>query len=189
MKSNYCSKRRVLPWVALLVAQAVFVSAFAADTSENKGQLSSSDYRFAKEAARGGMFEVQLGNIAASNSRNASVQQFGQKMVADHGKAGQELSQIATRKGATLPSDLSAKEQREVDRLQKLNGAEFDKAYMASMVRAHKADEKAFKKASEEVQDPDLKAFAANTLMIVQSHLKMAEDLENSVKSELSQNP
>jgi putative membrane protein len=60
---------------------------------------------------------------------------------------------------------------------------------MASMVRAHKADEKAFKKASEEVQDPDLKAFAANTLMIVQSHLKMAEDLENSVKSELSQNP
>jgi len=50
------------------------------------------------------------------------------------------------------------------------------------MVRNHKADEKEFKHAAEDVQDPDLKAFAATMLMVVQAHLKMAEDLEECMK-------
>jgi putative membrane protein len=189
MKTNYCTKRRILPWVALLLAQAVWVSAYAADTDENRGQLSAADYKFAREAARGGIYEVNLGNMAAVNSRNSAVQQFGQRMARDHGKAGQDLAQIVSRKGGSLPSDPSSKQQREVDRLQKLSGHEFDRAYMAEMVRCHKADEKAFKKASEEVQDPDLKSFAATTLTTVRDHLKMAQELDENVGRELSQNP
>jgi putative membrane protein len=187
MKTNH-RKLSVLPALAMLVAQMAFVTAQAADANENPGQLSAADYKFAKEAACGGMFEVQLGNMAASNSKNNQVQEFGLRMVKDHGKAGQDLTQIASNKGATLPSQLSSRQQREVDRLAKLSGPEFDKAYMSCMVKAHKADEKAFKKASEDVKDPDLKAFAANTLTIVQDHLKMAEDLEQSVKNQLSLN-
>jgi len=165
------------------------VSASAADVNDNPGQFSSSDYKFAKEAARGGMFEVNLGNMAAANSKNTAVQQFGQHMVADHGKAGHDLEQIASRKGASLPSQLTTRQQREVDHLAKLSGPEFDRAYTSLMVKAHKADEKAFKKESEEAQDPDLKNFAATTLTMVQEHLKMAQDLEGSVKNELSSNP
>ena len=173
---------------AMVIAQVVAVSAYAADTDENHGQFSASDYKFAREAAAGGMFEVNLGNVAVGKASNTSVQQFGQHMVQDHGKAGQDLAQIATRKGATLPSELPAKKQREVDRLSKLSGPDFDKAYISCMVKAHKADEKAFKKASEDVQDPDLKAFATSTLTIVQSHLKMAEDLDASLKHQMSSN-
>ncbi|MGD0815628.1 MAG: DUF4142 domain-containing protein [Verrucomicrobiota bacterium] len=178
----------VAPFLAIMFTQMAIVSSYAADTENDHGSLSGSDYKFAKEASCGGMLEVNLGNLAAANSSNTQVQQFGQQMVRDHGKAGQDLGQIATRKGASLPTELPARHQKEVDRLTKLNGPEFDKAYMALMVTAHKADEKAFKKASEEAQDPDLKAFAANTLTMVQDHLKMAEDLEATVKHELSVN-
>jgi putative membrane protein len=172
----------------MLVAQVAFVSAYAADANDNPGQLSSSDYKFAREAARGGMFEVNLGNVAIANSKNTEVQQFGQQMVKDHGAAGQKLQGIASQKGATLPTQLTEKQQKEVDKLTKLSGPEFDKAYLSCMIRAHKADERAFKKASEDIQDPDLKAFAADTLNIVRDHLKMAEDLDVSVKKELSVN-
>ena len=188
MKTNYHIRSRVLPCLALIMAQVAVVSSYAADTEDNRGSLSASDYKFAREAACGGMLEVNLGNIAAANSSNTAVQQFGQHMVKDHGKAGQDLAQIATQKGATLPSQLTTRQQKEVDRLTKLSGPEFDKAYTSLMVKAHKADEKAFKKASEDAQDGDIKAFAANTLTMVQDHLKMAEDLENSVKHELSMN-
>ena len=134
------------------------------------------------------MLEVNLGHMAADNSHNPAVQQFGQRMVADHGKAGQNLQQIAATKGASLPAQLTAKQQKEVDRLAQLSGPDFDKAYIGMMVKCHKADEKLFKRASEDAQDPDLKAFAASTLAIVQEHLKMAEDLENTVKHQLSMN-
>ena len=109
-------------------------------------------------------------------------------MVKDHGQAGQNLQKIATQKEATLPADLSSHQQREVDRLAKLSGPEFDKAYVSAMVKAHKADEKAFRKAADEVQDSDLKGFVAATLPMIQEHLKMAQNLDNSVKNEVSVN-
>lgn len=189
MKMNSLTKHCVITCVTLLAAQFMTVSAFAADSeTDNRGQLSSSDYKFAKEAATGGMFEVQAGNVAASNSGNSAVQQFGQRMVNDHGKAGQQLAQIAAQKGATLPTTITTKQQKELDKLSKLKGTHFDKDYMAEMVKAHKADEKLFKRASEDIKDPDLKAWATTTLSMVQNHLKMAEDLDATVKHELSMN-
>ena len=186
MKIHYYKTFRVLPCAALIIAQAAQVSAYASDTTENRGQLSAADYKFARAAACGGAMEVSLGKLAAEKSANVAVQQFGQRMVTDHGKAGQELEQIASRKGATLPTQPSAWHQKEIDRLGKLSGAEFDKTYVNLMVRDHKADEKEFKRASEHVQDPELKAFAASTLTVVQDHLKMAEDLASTIKHEVT---
>src|SRR5271170_4576949 len=60
------------------------------DSADAPGQLTPSDYKFAKEAARGGLMEVNLGKIAAQKSANPVVQQFGQRMVTDHGKAGDQ---------------------------------------------------------------------------------------------------
>jgi putative membrane protein len=189
MKTKYNKTFRILPCLAMVVAQFALISAYAADEpGDNRGQIPASDYKFVKEAACGGMLEVKLGNMAAAVSKNTAVQQFGQRMANDHGKAGQDLAQIAFHKGATLPTELAPKKQKEVDHLATLSGPEFDKAYLNLMVKCHKADEKAFKKASEDLQDPDLKAFAATTLPMVQDHLKMAQDLDESVHHELSMN-
>lgn len=188
MNTNYHRTFRVLPCLAMIVTQMALVSAYAADTEENRGQISAADYKFVKAAACGGMLEVNLGNVAAANSRNPAVQQFGERMAKEHSKAGQDLAQIVSRKGGALPTELTGKQQKEVDRLSKLSGREFDKAYVSFMVKCHKMDEREFKKASEDLQDPDLKSFAATTLTMVQDHLKAAQDLEQSVKNELSLN-
>src|SRR4051812_45963075 len=71
------------------------------DFRHNPGQLSASDYKFAVKAAEGGMMEVKLGEIASQKSSNPEVKKFGERMVQDHGKAGKELEQIASQKGAT----------------------------------------------------------------------------------------
>jgi putative membrane protein len=188
MKTNYRTTYRILPCLAMMVTQFALVSIYAADTSENRGEFSAADYKFAKAAACGGMLEVNLGNLATASSRNPAVQQFGERMAKDHGKAGQDLAQIALRKGASLPTELTPRQQKEVDRLTKLSGPEFDKAYVSFMVKCHKTDEKEFKRASDEVQDPDLKSFAETKLPMVQDHLKAAQDLDQSIKGEVSLN-
>jgi putative membrane protein len=186
MNTNYRNRCLVLSCLVLGFAQAAPVSVFAAEANEIRGQLSAADYKFAKAAASGGMMEVSLGKLAADKSLNPAVRQFGQRMVTDHGKVGQDLAKIASSKGASLPSEPTAVQQKETERLVKLTGPEFDKAYVTLMVRDHKADQKEFKRASEDTQDPELKAFAATTLTVIQDHLKIAEDLAESLKHEVS---
>jgi putative membrane protein len=179
--------RLTLGLAMLTIGQYTISSAQSADFSENRGLFSPADYKFAVAAAQGGAFEVALGNLA-QKSTDLSVKEFGQKMVDDHGKAGRQLADLAGRKDATLPAGPSEAHQKEVDRLGLLTGPDFDRAYVALMVRAHKTDLKAFKHAAEDAHDADLKAFAAGMVPIVQDHLSMAETLDGNLKSGVSMN-
>src|SRR5579872_617760 len=83
-------------------------------------QLSKADMNFMKEAAEGGMAEVELGKLAQQNAQSDQVNQFGQRMVTDHSNANQQLTSIASSKGMTLPSQLDKKQEQLQDRLSKL---------------------------------------------------------------------
>src|SRR5258708_37573775 len=65
---------------------------------------SPNDRDFAVKAAQGGMTEVALGNLAQQQGFSLKVKDFGKKLSTDHTKANDELMQIASREGITLPS-------------------------------------------------------------------------------------
>lgn len=184
MKTHNLVRFLGIPALALcsLLAVGNLTSANAAE--ENRGQLSNSDYKFAIAATRANNAEVELGQLAAQKASDPAVRQFAERMVQDHSKASQQLNQILSQKGVTVPTETSSSEQREVDRLQKYTGADFDKAYIDHMIRDHKKDVKEFEHASQKAEDSDLKAFAANTLPVLQDHLRMAQDLSGTVKAE-----
>ncbi len=148
----------------------------------NRANRLTADTNFIQKAAQGGQAEVELGRLAAERASSPAVKQFGQKMVDDHGRANDELKSIAENKGVTLPTTLDAKDQRTKDELSKLSGAEFDRAYMEDMVKDHKADISEFRRESERGTDPEVKAFAAKTLPVLEQHLKLAESAESQVK-------
>ena len=131
------------------------------DQSSNSANRMGSDQAFVTKAAHGGMAEVKLGELATQKASNADVKAFGQRMVDDHSKANDELKQIASRKGITLPTDIDASHQAKYDQLSKLSGAEFDRAYMKDMVADHKEDVSEFRRESEHGSDPDVKAWAS----------------------------
>jgi putative membrane protein len=138
--------------------------------------------KFAKEAAEGGMAEVQMGKLAADKGTDSDVKSFGQKMVDDHSKANDELKSLAAKKGIALPQDLSKKHKSTQDKLSKLSGAKFDKAYMKDMVDDHEKDVKAFRKQAKEGSDADIKAFAEKTLPTLESHLDLAKSTYKKLK-------
>src|ERR1700746_3382597 len=80
------------------------------DPRDNQGSLTASDDKFVKDAAEGGLAEVELGKLAAEKGASTDVKAFGQRMVTDHSKANDELKQIAGAKGVDLPTELSAKD-------------------------------------------------------------------------------
>ncbi|MEJ1237930.1 DUF4142 domain-containing protein [Chryseolinea sp. T2] len=153
---------------------------------ENKEKLGKSDAGddadFAVAAADGGMLEVQLGQLALKNASSQQVKQFAQQMVDDHGKGGVQLKALAEGKGISLPTVLSDKNQKIVDDLSLKTGVEFDKEYAKLMVDDHRKDVDAFRKESEKGNDPELKAWAGETLPMLEHHLQMAESNHKSLQ-------
>ena len=147
----------------------------------SSSKLGSSDKKFVMDAAVGGMEEVQVGQIAAQKASDPDVKNFGQHMVDDHTKANDQLKQVASQKGITVPSSLPASKQKDVDKLNKLSGAAFDKAYVSMMVKDHKKDISDFQKESKSGKDSDVKGFASNTLPTLQDHLKMIQDISTKM--------
>ena len=144
--------------------------------------LSDADKDFVMKAAQGGMAEVTTGQLAASKAANADVKAFGNRMVNDHGKANDELKQLATNKGLSLPADTDADHKKKADELSAKSGKAFDKAYMDAMVKDHEHDVAEFDKESKSAQDPDLKNWVTKTLPTLQDHLKMAKQTAAKVK-------
>jgi putative membrane protein len=153
----------------------------ASATSKSSTRSATPDVHFAKEAAQGGMAEVKLGQLAQEKGSSDTVKTFGKRMVDDHSKAGDKLKEVASHESITLPSDLSAKDQATYDRLSKLNGAAFDRAYARDMVKDHETDVAAFQKEADAGKNDSLKSFASETLPTLQDHLKQAKEMMKTV--------
>src|SRR4051794_5483653 len=135
-KSLYRPALRLFSVVGLLAAPYVW----AQDTNTPhmdtgaKKMMKSADTGFALKAAQGGLAEVKMGQLAQEKASNPDVKAFGQQMVDDHTKANDELKTLAQGQSMNLPADVDAKHQAKYDKLSKLSGADFDKAYVKDMV-------------------------------------------------------
>jgi putative membrane protein len=69
------------------------------------------DKKFAKDAALGGMAEVELGKLATQKASRDDIKQFGQKMVDDHTKANDQLKELASKENIPIPDALDSKHQ------------------------------------------------------------------------------
>lgn len=145
-------------------------------------QMNEQDRTFANDAAKGGMMEVMVGNLAAGKATNAKVKSLAEMMVRDHSKANDELKSWATGAAFTLPSAVDDNQKKEHDDLQARSGAEFDRAYADMMVRHHTETIEKFKQQASGGSDSSLKAFAEKTLPTLEHHLMEAQAARDAVK-------
>ena len=142
------------------------------------GLVSPEDRVFLKSALEGGMFEVQLGQLALQKSNNADVKAFAQKMVDDHTKMGDQMKTMAEQIGVKLPKEISKKDHATMAKLQALSGEEFDKAYMEDMVKGHKTDLNEFQIEADGGSSPPVKDVANRGAQLISQHLQMAEQID-----------
>jgi putative membrane protein len=153
-----------------------------------KAKTTVSDAHFVKEAAQGGMAEVKLGQLAQEKGASESVKKFGKRMEDDHSKANDKLKEAASKENIPVPSDIGAKNQANYDRLSKLSGAAFDRAYANDMVKDHQTDVAAFQKEANAGKNDSIKRFASETLPTLQDHLKEAKEMQKSVTASHTRN-
>jgi putative membrane protein len=144
----------------------------AADAKMSGGQLDSQDRDFMMTAAKGGMMEVHMGQMAAKQGQSADVKRLGNLMVADHTKANNQLMSLAGTKGVKLDTR---------HKMTKLSGDKFDQEWLAQMVTDHQKTIAAFQMEAKGGKDADVKGWAAKTLPTLKGHLKMVQDAQGKV--------
>jgi putative membrane protein len=157
------------------------------DTTTNTAQtggiaVAEDDSKFATNAANGGLAEVALGKLALTKTTNASIKDFANMMVTDHGKANDELMALAKAKNITLPATVDEDHQKKMDDLTKKSGKDFDKAYVDAMVDGHNKTLDLMNNEAKDGKDAELKAFAAKTAPIVKMHLDAIKKIQDSMK-------
>jgi len=165
--------------------------------------ISAGDRDFVEDMAIGGMAEVELGRMAMERGASPEVKRFGDMMVKDHSKAGNELKQVAMQHSIPMPAGLDQKHQDLKTTLSNLRGAEFDREYMKAMVDGHedvvdrlqtRASEDRFGDDKGEVKpersdnpvEGALNQWAAKALPTVRHHLDEAKRINDGLARTLT---
>jgi putative membrane protein len=156
----------VIGWSSLVLAQ-----------QKGKEKKVVPDSRFMMYAAADGLFHVEAGKLGVQQGSSEGVKKFAQHAIEHHSQINDELMQLAKTKGVKLPTKIYKKERERLDKLAKLSGPAFDKAYLEMEIKDHSRDLSRFQKEAKDGKDPDVKAWAAKIVPTIEEHLKMARDL------------
>jgi len=137
-------------------------------------QLDMKDKNFMVEAAKGGLMEVEMGKMAQAQGQSSEVKNIGKTMVTDHSKANSELMALASKKGVQIAKTA---------KMEKMDSANFDQAYLQQMVKDHEKDVAAFEREASGGVDPEVKSFAGKTLPTLKKHLTMVKSAQGKVAS------
>lgn len=155
----------------LLVTPAMGRRASAPATGERQ---------FLMKAAHINIAEVKTGELAQTRAVNAQVRDYAQMMIEDHSSANNQLKRLAANEGFRLPNDTDRKHKAVANRLARLSGAPFDRAYMNAMVKGHQEAIMLFRQQARNGRDPDVRRWAATMLPGLQKHLQLARRLATS---------
>jgi putative membrane protein len=165
--------------VAVAFAAPVLAQSVPEKTGVNTALgISPSTQDFATEAANSDMLEIESSKLVAAKG-DAKDKAFADQMIKDHTATSTELRDLVNRGKVQvkLPATMDKAHAAKLDRLNRLNGTDFSKAYEDLQVSAHKDAVALFARYAKSGDNADLNGFAAKTLPLLREHLKMAEDL------------
>lgn len=169
----------------------------AAGTSGNG--VASGDVSFVRDVSDLNNQEIELSRLAAERSSNAEVKKFAQMTISDHTAAGDKLSSIVSQNSIdNSPKDRDVNKTNDLRaKLDQKQGADFDKAYIDTMIDGHdkllsKLESRVDKdknnkdavvpEKSDNAVTRSLNQWAADTYPTAKAHRDQAKSLKDTLK-------
>lgn len=149
-------------------------------TSPTTGSLNTVDKQYLVSIGRGSLYEQALSQAAVRQATNSQVKQYAQKLVDEHEQANQEFQQLAQAKGVTPPPSMDARSQTRLNRITRMQGAAFDRAYVREAIRINRTDMTKAQREAQVARDADVKQYAQKLASTDQEHLRDAQALPES---------
>lgn len=129
------------------------------------------DKAFIRQAIESGKNEIKIGSIAKNNSTNPDIIDFGKMIEEDHMALNEKLRNIATQKDIQFGEQLSDESNQVYTKLKNLNGVDFDREFVTTMIRNHERAIDLFKQQANDGMDMEIKNLAKEALPTLENHL------------------
>jgi putative membrane protein len=167
---------------------ALGVGAAACVQAQTPAAPAINDAQIAHIAYTAGVIDVTAAKQALAKSHDKAVRAFAEEMARDHAAVNDQALALVKKLGVT-PQDnptsqsLSTAAAAEQTKLAALDGAAYDKAYVANEVAFHKTVNGALSGTLiPSAQNAELKSLLETGLKLFQSHQMHAEHLAQSLK-------
>lgn len=127
------------------------------------------------------MLDVEMSQMAQRKATSPDVKYLAQLIAGEHAAMQKALQQLASQKSIVLPAGLGAEQAKRLGELGALNGPAFDRKYVELLESSHKTSIDEFDDMSDDAYDGDIRAFAANYLAPLKTHLDAAENLSDKL--------
>lgn len=122
--------------------------------------------------------EIEAARLAIQKASDPAIKEFSQRLATEHEKLREALRQLAEKSGMTVdPSASQSKRQGELQRIEGLNGAEFDREYMRWQLQTHLATVKLYQVQASSTPQIELASFAITRLAEIQRLFDQAKQL------------
>ncbi|MDO3686967.1 DUF4142 domain-containing protein [Micromonospora sp. C28ISP2-4] len=153
-----------------LLAALVVVGLAPAAASQAAAQPSTQDTQYLQAVHQVNLFEITAGNLAQQKGQNQQVKDLGKMFVTDHTQLDQTVQSTAQQLNVQLPADPTADQQKVLDKLNNLNGAEFDKAWVTAQLAGHVQAIQATQTEISQGSDQSVVQIAQDALPVLQAH-------------------
>lgn len=147
-------------------------------------EISLEDYRFTTGAAKAGILELKLGELAIQNGASAEIRMLGERIVDHHNKTYKELKKLADQRGIFLVAGMNEKQQKQFRKISEKKGKDFDRACAKKLARDHKAQLERFEREARNGQDPELRNWALVTLQTLELQVQLSEATRETLSKE-----
>ncbi|TYB37030.1 DUF4142 domain-containing protein [Micromonospora sp. AP08] len=153
-----------------LLAALVLVGLAPATAAQAAAQPSTQDTQYLQALHQVNLFEITAGNLAQQKGKNQQVKDLGKMFVTDHTQLDQTVQSTAQQLNVQLPADPTADQQKVLDRLNNLSGAEFDKAWVTAQLAGHVQAIQATQTEISQGSEQSVVQLAQDALPILQAH-------------------
>ena len=170
------------------LSAAIAVIGMLSTAALAQGAAKPTDPQIAHIAYTAGQLDIEAAKQALSKSKNKDVRAFAEDMVRDHTAVNDKALALVKKLNVT-PEDngtsraLTKQAADKRAELSKLNGADFDKAYVANEVAYHTTVNGALETTLiPSATNPELKSLLQTGLKIFQGHQQHAEQVAAALK-------
>lgn len=167
--------KALLTTIGILSCLIFFSFSFCNNTKEDPKEITE----FITEMADARMMDREEGQLAAMKGTTAEIQNYGKLMVKDQTYLLEELNNLAMSKNVVLPKEISMEKMKQLKKLQKKEGADFDKKFLSMIKIDHKRDVRKFTKATK-FEDETVHKFASKHLPMITSHLEGVQQIKKN---------
>jgi len=129
---------------------------------------------FAQTAAQNNLTEVLLSTMALQKTNDKRVQDYAWTMLDHHARATGDLAEALSAGATALPTEPSAQQQAILQRMQGMEGTQFDQAFFAYQLDAHQQAISLFEQ-GERLADESVARYARATLPVLRAHQEITQ--------------